>query len=157
MLLVVLCLSLVWWLSWGCVVLLFVPRPCCCHHCWCWLAGSLSRLSEAGWHSVQHCCSVQDCCSVQNLHSVQHCCCVQDCCSHCLCFSLFRCSLLAPSEEPTNTPQPQRDFGVVPPQKLSGKEDQQTARQGFCTKKEGLAGTQPTNPSELEEGGSPEP
>ena len=32
--------------------------------------------------------------------------------SHSLCFSLFNCSLLAPSEseEPTNAPQPQRDF-----------------------------------------------
>ena len=36
--------------------------------------------------------------------------------SHCLCLSLFRCSLLACSEAPTSAPQPQEDFGMVPAQ-----------------------------------------
>ena len=34
--------------------------------------------------------------------------------SRCLCFSLFNCSLLAPTEESTNAPQPQRGFCMVP-------------------------------------------
>ena len=36
--------------------------------------------------------------------------------SHCLCLSLFRCSLLTCSEAPTSAPQPQQDFGIVPAQ-----------------------------------------
>ena len=67
--------------------------------------------------------------------------------SHCLCCSLFRCSLLACSEDPTNTPQPQRDFGMVLAQRQSGRGHQQTARQSSCDqRKKGWQEPNPRNP-----------
>ena len=51
--------------------------------------------------------------------------------SHCSCFSLFRCSLWAPSKEPKNAPPSQRDFGMVPAYKQSKRGQQQTTRHSF--------------------------
>ena len=69
--------------------------------------------------------------------------------SHCLCLSLFRCCLLAPSEELTNDPQPPRDLCMV-----LHKDEEKTATAHnltrlLSTRKEGVAGPQHRKPSEL--------
>ena len=57
-------------------------------------------------------------------------------------------------EDPTNTPQPRRDFDMVPTQGQSGKGHQQTARQSSCEqRKKGWHGPNQGNPRKKKGGG----